>query len=140
LVKSPKIHLIDSGLAAHLRGELGGDGSQAPSGALLEGFVFAELEKQISWSTVRPRLYHFRSHAGVEVDFVLEDARGRLVGVEVKSAETIGAADFTGLERLAEAVGSRFLRGVVLYRGVETIAFGERLDALPIEALWRGRA
>lgn len=137
LVKSPKLHLLDAGLAAHLRGELQSGADAAPSGPLLEGFVYAEIEKQLSWSRTRARLYHFRSHAGVEVDFLLEDARGQCVGIEVKAAATVGSGDFRGLHQLAEAVGKRFVRGVLLYRGSEVLSFGARMDALPVEALWR---
>jgi hypothetical protein len=140
MVKSPKLHLLDAGLAAHLRGELGDGDAAPPSGALLEGFVYAELEKQATWSRTRPRLYHFRSHAGVEVDFLLEDARGQCVGIEVKSGASASSDDFRGLEQLAADIGKRFVRGVVLYRGSEAISFGPKLEALPIEALWRAGA
>lgn len=139
LVKSPKLHLLDPGIAAHLRGE-STDGPSTPGGALLETFVFAELEKQAAWSRARTRLHHYRSHSGSEVDFVLEDAAGRCVGIEVKSAATVRGSDFAGLEDLARALGDRFVRGALLYRGTEVLPFGPRMTALPVEALWRGTA
>lgn len=61
-----------------------------------------DLRKQLTWSTVRAKIFHFRTQAGKEVDVVLEDARGRLVGVEVKSAASVTKKDFSGLEILAE--------------------------------------
>ena len=62
-------------------------------GPLLESFVAAELRKQASWSETRPSLLHFRTLAGREVDLVLEDAAGRVVGLEVKAASVATASD-----------------------------------------------
>jgi predicted AAA+ superfamily ATPase len=103
---------------------------------LLENFVLMELRKQATWSTVQPRLFHYRTLAGEEVDLLLEDAAGRCVGIEVKASATLGARDVKPLENLAEALGKRFLRGIVLYTGRTAVPFGERLLALPISALW----
>ena len=140
LVKAPKVFLIDTGLAAGLLGadseRLSADGSL--SGPILENFVMAELAKQSWWSRVKPRLYHMRTQTGFEVDFVLEDARGRCVGVEVK-AGSVGPGDFKGLKLFAEALGKRFVRGIVLYGGRETVPFAKDLHALPIQGLWAGR-
>lgn len=139
LVKTPKVLLSDSGLAAHL---MGPDAERARAdrtlfGGLIESFVTMEIVKQIGWSQAAPALYHFRSHAGDEVDLVLERRSGSLVGIEVKSAASVGSADFKGLRLLEQAAGRRFHRGLVLYTGAETVAFGPRLFAVPIEALWR---
>ncbi len=138
LVRSPKIHLIDSGLGAHLSGfdeaRLNAEGELL--GPLLENFVVMELRKQQTWSTVRTSLLHFRSHGGDEVDVVLEDASGRAVGIEVKATASVGAQHFKGLHAFAEAAGKRFLRGVVLHTGRESAAFGSNMLALPMNALW----
>jgi hypothetical protein len=139
MVKTPKVLLTDNGLAAHLMGldaaRLGAD--RTLLGGLLESFVTMEIVKQIGWSTTAPVLYHFRSHAGDEVDLVLERRSGALAGIEVKSAATVTGTDFKGLRLLEEAAGRRFKRGVVLYTGSEVIPFGPRLYAVPIDALWR---
>lgn len=139
LIKAPKVHLIDTGLATHLTGHspqrLTHDTTLL--GNLLETFVVMELRKQLTWSTVRAKIFHFRTLAGKEVDVVLEDARGRLVGIEVKSAASVTKKDFSGLEILAEETGKKFVRGVVLYTGETAVAFGDKLSALPISALWR---
>ncbi len=138
LVKAPKLFLNDTGLAAGLlavdAARLGTDGNL--SGPLLETFVVAELTKQIGWSKTKPRMYHFRTQAGHEVDVVLEDAQGRCVGVEVK-AGSVGAGDFKGLKALEEALGKRFVRGVILNTGRETVPFARNMHALPINALWQ---
>jgi uncharacterized protein len=138
LVKAPKLFVADSGLAAHL---LGFEAQHARHertrlGPLLETFVVSELRKQAAWSRTRPRLFHFRTQAGQEVDVVLEDARGRIVGVEVKAAVGLSSADWNGLRALKEAAGARFVRGVVLYGGQEALPFGRDLLALPVSALW----
>lgn len=80
-----------------------------------------------------------RTETGREVDLVLEDAQGRCVGIEVKSAATVGAAEFKGLKAFEDFLGKRFLRGVVLYTGRETVPFAKNLHALPVDALWRLR-
>lgn len=138
LVKSPKIHLVDAGLAAHLalynRGAL--SRNDPLFGALLETFVVAELSKQAGWSPLRPSLYHFRTVAGREVDAVLEAGGGRVVGIEVKASTSVSAGDFAGLRALAAEAGEGFVRGVLLYGGDTLLPFGESMAAVPISALW----
>lgn len=138
LTKAPKVFLSDTGLAAHL---LGADAKRVRSdgalmGPLLENFVAMELRKQAGWSTTRPRLYHFRIPKGREVDFVLEDRAGRVVGIEVKATASPGADAFNGLKTLREAAGDQFVRGVLLYGGDHVLPFGENLQAMPVRALW----
>jgi predicted AAA+ superfamily ATPase len=105
-------------------------------GSYLENFVAMEIQKQISWSECQPSMYHFRTQTGFEVDLVLEDARGKVVGIEVKSGTRLGEQDFKGLRLLAEMAGKHFQRGIVLYTGSEAIPFGPNLYALPIDSIW----
>lgn len=137
LVKTAKLVMNDAGLHASL---LAVDAARLKDnplcGALVENFVIIELKKQISWSDTKPSMYHFRTQAGQEVDVVLEDTAGRLVGVEIKSANSVGMRDFKGLQSLAEASGNNFIRGIVLYGGSEFISFGSNLFALPVTSLW----
>lgn len=81
-------------------------------------------------------VFHYRSHTGEEVDLVLEGPGGRVVGVEVKAQGSLRPEDLRGLKSLAQALGPRFHRGVVLYLGRETVPFAPNLHALPLEALW----
>lgn len=138
LTKSPKLYLNDTGLVSALldlnENRLLNDGVLL--GALLENFVVMELIKQIEWSKARPRIYHFRTQNGYEVDIVLELSSGKIVGIEVKAGMNLTADDFKGLKALAEAAGERFARGVILYTGQRPMPFGENLSALPIQALW----
>lgn len=75
--------------------------------------------------------------SGRDVDLVLEDAAGRLVGVEVKKSASPSASDFKGLHHFREAVGKPFVRGILLYTGSTSVAFGPDLHAVPVSALWR---
>jgi predicted AAA+ superfamily ATPase len=138
LVKAPKLHLADSGFAAHLAGidtaaELLQDRSFGP---LLETFVVNELRKMAGWGKVRVKLHHFRTEAGREVDIVLEDPKGRIVGVEVKAAMAVGSNDVTGLKHLRETAGRKWLRGVLLHPGLGVTPFAKDLHAVPLSALW----
>jgi len=138
LLKTPKIVLADTGLASHLVG-MDGRGLMANAelwGAFLETFVAMELLKQMTWSKIRPTLYHFRTTKGEEVDLVLEVPSGELVAVEVKAAAALGANDFRGLRTFAAIAGRRFKRGVLLYLGDQALPFGQNLYAFPISSLW----
>lgn len=137
LIKTPKLHMGDTGLAAALLGLDGAAlaGDRALLGQLLETFVFQELRRQASFADTPIAFNHFRDKDGAEVDLVLE--RGQdLAGVEVKAAATVTAADFRGLRKLREAAGPRFRAGVVLYDGEATAPFGDGLAAVPLRTLW----
>lgn len=138
LVRAPKLHVVDSGLLASLAGldveALRRD--RVLLGPLLESFVAAELTKQLGWSRTRPALHHFRTHTGREVDLVLEDARGRVVGIEVKATAAVTSADLDGLRALADTAGKAFVQGVVLHLGKSKVSFGPGLTACPLDALW----
>ncbi len=136
LVKAPKLMLCDTGLMAWL---LGVDSAEAiPDhilGALLENYAAMELTKHLGWSQTRAILYHFRERTGKEVDLLLENSAGRVVGIEVKSAGSVTRQDFKHLRFLRDQLGDRFLRGVVLYTGSETISFDAQLIAMPVSAI-----
>lgn len=138
-VKSPKIHLLDSGLAAHLRGD--GDAAvlaRSPDlGPMLETFAVQEVRKQAGWCRFHVTPYHFRTAAGQEVDLVLEGPGRRIAGIEVKASANVSQHDFSGLRALSEAAGKKFARGVVLYLGEQRLPFDDNLWALPIASLWK---
>jgi predicted AAA+ superfamily ATPase len=138
LIKSPKIVLNDTGLAAHLLGVSEERLLQDPSlfGGLLENFVAMEILKDIGWSKTRPSLYHWHTVNREEADLLLERRDGTLVGVEVKASATVGAGDFKGLRALENMTKDRFVGGVVLYTGERVVPFGEKLYAVPLNALW----
>lgn len=138
VIHSPKVYLNDTGLLAHVLGltverlvtEVG------LVGGVLENFALMELKKQSAWSQTHPQLYYWRTASGHEVDIVLEDSAGRLVGVKVKASATLGANDVRGLQTLARAAGKRWIRGIVLYTGTEVVPFARDLHAMPLSFLW----
>lgn len=132
-VAAPKVIFVDSGLANYLTT---GAEVSSPVGGLLENFVLGELARQLTWSRVSARLFHYRDRDQYEVNAVLEDNAGQIIGVEVKAAETIRTDDFRGLRLLKRRLGDRFRAGFVLYCGVQSLAFGDGLTCLPVSALW----
>ncbi len=138
LVKTPKLHLCDTGLAAALlRVDAAGLWrDRTLLGQLLETFVAQELKRMASWQAQPIAFHHFRDKDGVEVDLVLERGAQELAGVEVKASATVTDADFRGLRKLRGAAGQRLVCGVVLYDGELALRFGERLYAVPLRALW----
>ena len=140
LVKTPKLHLSDTGLACALLGFDADDlwADRPTLGRLLETFVYQELRRHASWHDAPLRFYHFRDKDTAEVDIVIERGAGRIAGVEVKAAATVTNSDFRGLRRLREASGKRFAGGVVIYDGETSASFGDGLHAVPIRTLWEG--
>lgn len=141
VIRRPKLVMVDSGLACHLTGMNSGrvDDPTAPFGPLLESFVAMELCKQLTWSNESASLSHFRDRDGAEVDLVLEHADGRVVGIEVKATRSVSRGDTRGLRFLADRLGDRFHAGFVLSCMPEVTPLGDRLTALPLDALWRTR-
>ena len=140
LVKAPKLVIGDTGLMTYLLGLNEERLLHDPilAGHVLENFVIMELKKQLGWNRIKAQLFHFRTQTGQEVDIVLEDLSGQVVGIEVKSSASVAADDFKGLRLLHETIGKRFVRGIVLYAGSEFIPFGSELQAFPVSALWGG--
>jgi predicted AAA+ superfamily ATPase len=136
-VSTAKAAVVDSGIAANLLGlDAKSLGRSQALGSLLEGFVAMEIARQLVWSDQRVEMFHYRTKDKVEVDLVLENRRGELVGVEVKAASTVRGEDFHGLRHLADRVGEDLVAGFVLYTGQQTLPFGPRFRAVPISALW----
>lgn len=137
-IKSPKVFLIDSGLLTYLLG-INMERAFVDSvqmGKALENFIVGELKKQATWSKTRPELYHFRTFEGKEVDIVLENRAGQIVGIEIISSATLNPSAFRGLKFLQEKVPDKFIKGIVFYGGSKCVPFGNNMFALPINALW----
>ena len=138
LVKSPKLFFTDTALLCH---QLGVDVASLPQqnpglfGHVLENFVASELAKQLT-ALSDGALYHFRTHDGKEVDFIIERRNGAILGIEVKARSSVTPDDFVGLKVLKEQVGADFKRGIVLYTGNDIIPFGDDMVAMPLDSLW----
>jgi uncharacterized protein len=135
VLRAPKLVFVDSGLANYLQTPGGG----GQGGGLMENFVIGELARQLTWAEISANLFHYHDREDREVDAVLEDSTGRIVGIEVKSAQTVRPEDLHGLRYLKEKLGSRLHAGYVLYCGDESLSFGDRIGCLPISALWTAR-
>ncbi len=138
----PKIHMIDSGLAARLMGVSEAKlakldpTTQTEFGNLLETFVAGELRKQVSWLDEQVTTGHWRTKDGAEVDYLIEFDDGRVLAFEVKANERVSGDDFRGLRKLRDLLGDRLIAGVVLCAGPGSYTFEERLHVMPIDVLW----
>jgi len=141
-VKRPKLHAVDTGLAA---ASLGKDldalrrPTEPATGRLLESFVVAELAKQVSWAERPIRLHHLRETGGIEIDAVLQTTDGRVCAVEVKASTRARPEDARHLATVRDRldrVGGEFVVGVVLHTGEQRLPLGDRIVALPIADLW----
>lgn len=138
----PKVHVVDSGMAARLLrltpDKLTGLDPTALSefGHLLETFVIGEIRKQASWLEEPVSLGHWRTSDGAEVDLVLEADDGTVLAFEVKASERASGSDFRGLTQLRDALGDRFVAGVIFTTGSRSYTYTDRLHVLPIDRLW----
>lgn len=138
VVKTPKLQFIDSGLLATLLDltaqEVENDRTRF--GNVLETFVFAELLKHTTTAEGDYRLMYYRDADKVEVDVVIENAAGQLVGVEVKATATVQESALRGLKKLSGLAGDSFKMGILLYDGDEIMPLGDRIWAAPLSTLW----
>ena len=138
VVKTPKLQFIDSGLLATLLDltaqEVENDRTRF--GNVLETFVFAELLKNTTTAEGDYRLMYYRDTDKVEVDMVIENAAGQLVGVEVKATATVQESALRGLKKLSGLAGDSFKMGILLYDGDEIMPLGDRIWAAPLSTLW----
>ena len=138
VVHRPKVHMVDTGLAAALTGHTARHLLDSPElfGAMLETFTLMELRKQTSWSESRPTLWHFRDRGGAEVDIIIEYPDGRIVGIETKSGATPSHSDSNGLRLLRDRLGERFHHGYLASTAPEAHPISDRISAIPLTALW----
>lgn len=138
VVKTAKLQFLDAGLLASLLDLTAQEVAQDRTrfGNVLETFVFGELLKHSTTAQDDYRLMYYRDADKFEVDVVIENAAGQLVGVEVKASATVKASDLRGLKKWAALAGPQFRLGVVLYDGTETLPLGDGLWAAPLSSLW----
>lgn len=138
----PKVHVVDSGLAARLLrltpDKLTGldPAALADFGHLLETFVVAEIRKQASWLEEPVALGHWRTSDGAEVDLIVEHDDGAVLALEVKASERAPGSHFRGLTQLRDALGARFAAGIILTTGTRSYTYADRLHVMPIDRLW----
>lgn len=138
VVKTPKLHFIDTGVLATLQ-NLTTDAimnDRCRLGCILESFVHSEIMKHAIVAEDDYRILHYRDIDKVEVDIVIENSASEIIGIEVKAAATVKTGDLNGLRKLQTAAGRLFKRGILLYDGTETLPLGNNLCAAPISTLW----
>jgi uncharacterized protein len=138
-VRARRIFIEDTALLGYL---LDADASRiardpAVAGRAYETFVAMELARLLPHTAIAPAMRHWRGLHGEEVDIVLEDRGGRTIAIEIKAGATIGRGDLRWLARFRALVGERFAAGLVLCTARQTVPLGDRIWAIPIEALWR---
>ena len=139
VVKTPRLQLIDStGLlgmltdTSHKKVQL----DKTDYGHVLESFVFSELLKHTTTSDDNYRLLYYRDADKFEIDVVIENSAGQLVGIEVKASATLKESDLRRLKKLVSLAGDQFAAGVILYDGDETMPLDSNLRAAPLSSLW----
>lgn len=106
-------------------------------GKLIETFVFNELLAQIDADEEQLLLFHYRDRERREIDFIIENENGALLGIEVKASSSVSSTDFKHLNWFAENLaGKRSFKGIVLYTGEFAVPFGTKMMAIPISHLW----
>ncbi len=135
--KSPKLHLCDTAMMAQLIDidEVRLQNDQSLAGYFLETFIFSELRKQKSWSSIPCELFHFRDGDN-KVDLVLEKPNGSIVGIEVTFSRSLNSDDSKGLRHLQKIAKKNFKRGIILHPGAQIEFLGDDVWAVPIQTLW----
>ena len=142
-IRRPKLHIADTGLAAHLLGT-GPQALLAPTsqafGMLAESFVVNEIARQATSAAARISLWHYRD-AHHEADIILETPDGSVTAIEVKASSSPSprAADHLRWlrDRLDTVAPGAFAGGIVLHMGEHDLSLGDRISMRPISSLWR---
>jgi predicted AAA+ superfamily ATPase len=142
-VHAPKIHALDTGIAARLlrltEEKLAARNAAAMSqfGNLLESFTVGEIRKQASWLDQVSVLGHWRLHDGsTEVDLVVGRPDGKIVAFEVKASRHVDVRDAIGLQKLQRATAANFHGGAVLHLGTRSFKMADSIYAIPLDSLW----
>lgn len=129
-VKTPKLFWMDVGLLHQVmgtRGEL--------TGALFETLVVAEAHKWIATLDRDADLSFYRTRSGREVDLLVSTPDG-VLGIEVKSRKKVSRRDLSGLHALADALGERWIGGLVVHRGEDLAELEPGLWGVPAHRLF----
>ena len=118
LVKTPKLYFVDTGLACSLLGirkeeELVNSHFR---GALVENFLIMETFKKSVNSGVGDALYYWRDNKGLEIDLLIENEKGEMLPIEIKSSQTYSNKFSDNISKFCEFADVK--KGIVIYDGV----------------------
>lgn len=142
LTRTPKRYVTDAAIAGHVLGvDIRAVLRNADLlGRLIDTFVVSQLRPEAAFGDLPVTLHHLRHDAGRhEVDLIAEAPDGRVVAIEVKSTAAPTNRDAVHLAWLRDQLGERFVVGVVFHTGPRRLALDERIEALPIAAIWGPR-
>jgi hypothetical protein len=135
LIKSPKLFMSDSGIAAHLTGvkELGPLSDEPLNGRLFETFVAQNLAGILASHASTAELCFWHVQGRQEVDFVIAAGR-RSIAIEVKAASRFDDRDLSGLRAFAATTRGTEAQ-ILAYNGTAAVSLGDRLYAIPLALL-----
>ncbi len=131
-----KWYASDPGLTPNLLGWRQSEVIEDPdrSGKLLETWVHHELAVRAElggWD-----VYQYRDAEKREIDFLVADGEGALLGIEVKAGSVVRADDFRHLVWFRDHLAPGPFTGIVLHTGDQGMRFGEGLFAVPMAAFF----
>lgn len=138
----PKIHVVDSAVAARLlrlapkRLAAPDPSAQTEFGHLVESFVVGELTRQASWHDRITTTGHWRTRDNLEVDLIIETDDGAVYAFEVKAGSRVSGTDSKALIKLRNALGDRFKAGYIMNLGERSYTYQDRIHIIPIDRLW----
>lgn len=125
--------MLDPAIVAFLTRQPGADAalSGAMGGALFEGLMVVEAVKTFTNAGLKPALWYWRSHDGLEVDLILQ-SKGKLVPIEIKLTSTPQPTHLEGLKKFRALAGEDICNpGILVCRVLreQSLPFG--ITALP---------
>jgi hypothetical protein len=132
LVKTPKGYIINNGLISYLTGihDTGILTSTGFIGHRFENWFLNEIQTWLDTQLQRSSLYYWRTHAGAEIDVIIELGR-HIVPVEITYSSTIDSKKLNNLTSFLKEYPEAPV-GIFCYTG--KLAFDKRANILYVPA------
>lgn len=137
--KKPKLYMTDCGILTRcLNLNLSETRLNADqSGKVVETFIANELAAYVDCFNDKYRLFHYRDREKREIDFLIENDDGSLLGIEVKAGTVVSSKSFNHMHWFkTNIVKNQKFIGIILYSGHKVINFSKNMWAVPISSLW----
>ena len=137
LVKSPKVYMSDTGMAAFLMGfQNWKDVMRHPVvGALWETYVITQVVRHYHSRGKIVPLWFWRTVHGAEVDLLIEQG-GRFIAIEAKYAENPDKTSLKGINALKKLYGDESLiSGYIASRAARPYTISGNTQAVPAAAI-----